>query len=223
MIYLCKLASLVSSIEVFLNSSLNLSSVPPLRSLVVTELWMFFLSPHLYFSLQSLHSSSSFCSFSPCLITAQTSLSLAYSPHHCKQPFSKAVRASFVNTSPFWQVSLNSFFFPWDRVDVLNQGFQGKCETSIYLSDCPSPVPLPSPPSRLSTPTHLYSIRVAIPLRTAGCERVNSWLEFTLSPPPICSVEWEITFSMRIIEHGQGGASSLPTNHREQGHLSRRQ
>lgn len=186
------------------------------------------------FPLQSLHSSprspSSLGSLSPCLITAQTSFSLAHSPRHCEQPFSEAVCAPVVNTSPFFDkfCSIPLFF---SRFKTLKTGgctktrfFQGQVKnlsTSVTVTHLSLLHPLP--PGSCPHLHHLYSIRLAVPLRTAGCERVNSWLEFMLSPSPICSVEWEITFSMRIIEHGQGGASSLPTNHREQGHLSRRQ
>lgn len=190
------------------------SSVPPVKSLVVTELVVLFISSHLCFSLQfALVLSPLHLSVVNCCLDV---VCLAHSCHHCKQSLSRVVFASDVNTSPFWQVLLNSFL-----------SSTSKHQTSGYTDD-PHPIKTSVTVTCLLSVTcphlhHLYSIRVAIPLRTAGCERVNSWLEFTLAPSPICSVEWEITFSMRIIEHGQRGASSLPTNHREQGHLSRRQ
>lgn len=99
-------------------------------------------------------------------------------------------------------------------------------EWKIVLLRCPSLVDASAilHPLLSSSPTSPTQHQGGFPSpRTAGCERVNSRWGLAPSPPLICSVEWEITFSMRIIEHGQGGASSLPTNHREQGHLSRRQ
>lgn len=101
--------------------------------------------------------------------------------------------------------------------------YSGTGEKSVYLSHYSIPLPSSSLGPSHFCPLYLSCIKVAIPLCTTGCERVNSWLEFMHSLSTICSVEWEITFSMRIIEHGQGGASSLPTNHREQGHLNWRQ
>lgn len=193
--------------------------LPPVWSLVVTELWVLFISPHHHFSLQSLHSSSGFLLFwLPLTVVnycSDVALSCTFTPS--LQPLSKNVCASVVNTSPF------SHFKALKTSGCTKAGFS-RDRWKIWLSlICPSTLLCPLSPLFCPHLHHLYSIRVAILLRTAGCERVNSWLEFMLSPSPICSVEWEITFSMRIIEHGQGGASSLPTNHREQGHLSRRQ
>lgn len=157
---------------------------------------------------------------------SDAALSCTFTPS--LQPLSKDVCASAVNTSLFLTSFIHFFFFSHFKAlktsGCTNAGFSRDkwkiCLPQWLSLICPSTLICP-----LSLPHlhYLYSIRVAIPLRAAGCERVNSWLEFMLSPSPICSVEWEITFSMRIIEHGQGGASSLPTNHREQGHLSQRQ
>lgn len=79
-------------------------SVPPVGSLVVTELWLLFISSSqfLFFSKKfaRLLVSSHFYSLYSLLITAQMSSSLTHSPRHSEQHFSNAVCVSVVNTSP---------------------------------------------------------------------------------------------------------------------------
>lgn len=82
-------------------------SPPLVRSLVVTELLYgcsSSLLSSIFLSKVCIHclASSSFGFLSPLLITAQMSFPHAHSPHHHEQPYSKAVCASVVNTSPFF-------------------------------------------------------------------------------------------------------------------------